>query len=564
MAITLDQTGSGGVAATTGTLDVTTTADNEIIILAVTSTPYWNGVAQDSSVSGGELAWTKYVSLPINYTGFPGSLGVVDVWYAIATTPVSGAAITITVPGGTHGYPSLIYSYASYAGILPDAPFDSNASLPATATVTSLSALNVAVSTTGAAGVLIGVFGGFDQPSALSTDISPAGTTTVVSQTLTTVLSSLSQIVASPAYSSQQSGTIVGLVSPGETAYSGLIVFALCAITAPGVPQSLVAIAETTTTIKVGWTIPSTGGTPASYTLQYRQTGTTPWTQITGITAINQTVTGLTSATEYDFQVEAVNSIGVSGFTATTTAWTLVIPALLFAGVADLFFAATSGFVDLSLTANRRLFITSAAQAPNLGADGSGALGVSPAVFLTVTGGGMPATADTFAANNGSGGPFTEANGPLTFAPVNPPGATATAPPSSNMVGDFQNGNIYAFNLDEQTDNGAQRKWLRTWRATQQATMQPQRFDNLVVDIETGIDVPDGTAPQLMLRWSDDGGHNWSNTMIRAAGPVGATSQRVMFKRLGSTRRGTGLDRIFELSCTDPFKVAIIRAEFNV
>ena len=70
-------------------------------------------------------------------------------------------------------------------------------------------------------------------------------------------------------------------------------------------------------------------------------------------------------------------------------------------------------------------------------------------------------------------------------------------------------------------------------------------------------------APTLALRWSDDGGHNWSNTLYSTAGPIGATAQRVMFKRLGSTKLFTGLDRIFELSCADAFKVALIGAEID-
>jgi hypothetical protein len=329
---------------------------------------------------------------------------------------------------------------------------------------------------------------------------------------------------------------------------------------AAGLPV-LTAIAETVSTIEVQWT--SGGGTVTSYTLQFRQTGTTSWTQITGLPGMTYTVGGLLADTEYDFQVEALGPFGNSGFTATTQATTLPLPVGISAGIADLFFTATASFIDFTNAANLDLFITPTGRAQYLGGDGSAALGVQPAVFLTVTGGGLPSTADTFAANNGYGGSFVETNGPLSFSPTDPPGAQAAAPASNIMVGDFQNGNIYTFDMDQNLDNGAQRKWLRTWRATPTATVFPQRFSTLTIDIETGIGVPDGTAPQLMLRWSDDGGHTWSNTMIRAAGPVGATAQRVMFKRLGSTRRGTGLDRIFELSCTDPFRVAIIRAEFE-
>jgi hypothetical protein len=36
-----------------------------------------------------------------------------------------------------------------------------------------------------------------------------------------------------------------------------------------------------------------------------------------------------------------------------------------------------------------------------------------------------------------------------------------------------------------------------------------------------------------------------------------------MFRRLGSTRRNSGLDRIFELSSTDQFPVALIGADLE-
>ena len=142
-----------------------------------------------------------------------------------------------------------------------------------------------------------------------------------------------------------------------------------------------------------------------------------------------------------------------------------------------------------------------------------------------------------------------------------------TQPGLPNIVGDFRNGNLYALSLTQLTDNGTQRKWLRTWRALAQQPKTPQRYSCLTIEMETGIDVPAVPAlpaatdnPQLSLRWSDDGGHNWSNAMFRAAGPLGQTSWRVLFYRLGSTRRATGLDRILELSSVDSFKIAITGA----
>ena len=51
---------------------------------------------------------------------------------------------------------------------------------------------------------------------------------------------------------------------------------------------------------------------------------------------------------------------------------------------------------------------------------------------------------------------------------------------------------------------------------------------------------------------------------IEAAGPLGATAKTVKFNRLGATRRYGASDRIFELSCSDPFKVAILDAAVDV
>lgn len=67
-------------------------------------------------------------------------------------------------------------------------------------------------------------------------------------------------------------------------------------------------------------------------------------------------------------------------------------------------------------------------------------------------------------------------------------------------------------------------------------------------------------TPLVQLRWSDDGGHNWSNTQEASTGAIGQTAQRVIFRRIGSTRRNTGLDRIFEISGESPVQVALVGA----
>jgi hypothetical protein len=164
------------------------------------------------------------------------------------------------------------------------------------------------------------------------------------------------------------------------------------------------------------------------------------------------------------------------------------------------------------------------------------------------------------------------------------------------VVGDFQNGNIYAFDLDVYSDNGSEQKWLRSWRAlaTGQNNLNRTTQHALQLDCEVGTVYPvnDSTPqfllaenddfliteggvylidevaiitpsnPQVLLRWSDDGGHTWSNYHSRSMGATGQTGQRVFWRRLGMTLKLR--DRVYEISGTDANKIAIMGAELHV
>jgi hypothetical protein len=206
------------------------------------------------------------------------------------------------------------------------------------------------------------------------------------------------------------------------------------------------------------------------------------------------------------------------------------------------------------------------------------------------------------------------------------------------IVGDFQNSNIYALDLEVFEDNDEPQRWLRSWRAlptsannlkrTAQHTLQldiesgavsPTEIINLrVIDTTTGGDflvqenggfilaeipgaddlllqedgdlvlqendsalvvadtttvegrivlqtgeiVADQLDPQVMLRWSDDGGHTWSNEHWRSVGKAGEWSYRVFWRRLGMTEKLR--DRVYEVSGTDPVKLAIMGAELEL
>ena len=198
------------------------------------------------------------------------------------------------------------------------------------------------------------------------------------------------------------------------------------------------------------------------------------------------------------------------------------------------------------------------------------------------------------------------------------------------IVGDFQNGNIYTFDLDVYADNGGIQKWLRSWRALPTGTNNLKRtaqhslqldcetgvglnlypaYDSENIDTESGLDLvaeyvqtflatqsgdtltteasdgfeplgqyelsdqdisgynlvtnsylaAPGYNPEVMLRWSDDGGHTYSNEHWASIGKIGAYGHRTFWRRLGMTLKLR--DRVYELSGTDPVKIAIVGAE---
>jgi hypothetical protein len=134
------------------------------------------------------------------------------------------------------------------------------------------------------------------------------------------------------------------------------------------------------------------------------------------------------------------------------------------------------------------------------------------------------------------------------------------------LIGDYQNGNVYAFDLDDYSDNTGIQKWLRSWRAlpTGQNNLKRTAQHSLQLDLETGVglNTGQGNDPQVMLRWSDDGGHTWSNEHWVSIGKIGEYYRRAIWRRLGMTMKLR--DRVYEISGTDPVKIAIVGAELIV
>ena len=76
-----------------------------------------------------------------------------------------------------------------------------------------------------------------------------------------------------------------------------------------------------------------------------------------------------------------------------------------------------------------------------------------------------------------------------------------------------------------------------------------------------GLNTGQGSDPQVMLRWSDDGGHTWSNEHWVTMGGIGTYGTRAIWRRLGMTLKLR--DRVLEVSGTDPVKITIMGAELE-
>lgn len=130
------------------------------------------------------------------------------------------------------------------------------------------------------------------------------------------------------------------------------------------------------------------------------------------------------------------------------------------------------------------------------------------------------------------------------------------------LVGDFENGNVYVLDMDTYTDNGDPIARIRSCPHLS-IEYKWQFFSALQIDMQTGVGLTDGQGsdPQAVLQWSDDGGYVWSNEHWASIGRIGERRTRVRWRRLGKSR-----DRVFKLTITDPIPVVIIgaSADFTV
>lgn len=118
------------------------------------------------------------------------------------------------------------------------------------------------------------------------------------------------------------------------------------------------------------------------------------------------------------------------------------------------------------------------------------------------------------------------------------------------IIGDYQTGQLHQMSRQFYTDAGQP---LRALRRTPPIWEQQNRERVFHSQLQTewtpgtGLQFGQGQNPQVMLRWSDDGGFTWSNEHWTTVGAAGQTKNRAMWRQLGRAR-----DRVYEVVISDP------------
>jgi hypothetical protein len=129
-----------------------------------------------------------------------------------------------------------------------------------------------------------------------------------------------------------------------------------------------------------------------------------------------------------------------------------------------------------------------------------------------------------------------------------------------HLVGDRNTGTIYRQAMDIYADGDAPRRWLRrTPHLSAELTRIVYHRFQLNAEVGVGLNSGQGSDPQVMLRWSDDGAFTWSNEHWRTLGAKGDYRRQVLWYALGQAR-----DRVFEVSGSDPVKIALIDAYLDL
>jgi hypothetical protein len=119
------------------------------------------------------------------------------------------------------------------------------------------------------------------------------------------------------------------------------------------------------------------------------------------------------------------------------------------------------------------------------------------------------------------------------------------------IVGDWQNGNLYAIDQDNYTDNGQVITRVRGFYHMEDDGANRVRYRSFISEMESGNGY-NNQFVDVSLTCSDDRGKTYGNPVMQSLGKEGEYITSMQWNRLGMAR-----DRVFQLSWSSPVRTAL-------
>lgn len=123
------------------------------------------------------------------------------------------------------------------------------------------------------------------------------------------------------------------------------------------------------------------------------------------------------------------------------------------------------------------------------------------------------------------------------------------------LVGDVTSNKIGTLSSEAYDEWGSIQRMEWTYQPVLPDSRTSAFHDRLDIIAESGVGLTSGqgSAPEIMLDYSDDGGKTWLSMPNRTIGAIGDYLHSIGWPRLGSSRK----PRVFRAAVTDPVQIAI-------
>lgn len=126
-----------------------------------------------------------------------------------------------------------------------------------------------------------------------------------------------------------------------------------------------------------------------------------------------------------------------------------------------------------------------------------------------------------------------------------------------HLIGDADSGKLLEIRTDLYDEDGDE---LIASHTTPPVWDRMLKIEQARIELmmETGVGLEDGSNPQVMLDWSDDGGRTFGSSVQRSIGKVGEYRHRVVWDRLGQA-----FVRNYRFTISDPVKRVLVGVTLN-